>query len=334
MRSSTITAFLLVAAAMALGGCTATPAPPAPSFHATCTEGSMALVSNTVQPGQVFPVHHPTPLKPEPGERYWMTIVPAGVPDGYATMRQFAREDEGTSPIAAPPKPGAYDLRLHSAFPYKNFNVVCSMPLTVGQPDQAGQPTQAGEPEPPVPGTGADSPATEQEAIVRPGAPAFGPDVFSPLLGKPSANALATVGKPFATIKGGGTERWLYNTTVATESGGRRAELIVEGGKVTEIKLHTPGEMDDRIQSLVLASNFKPLGRKFEGKLSFREAALIVNASTMERVHEALGDPVSVQAVKGREVWYYDNVVFEEGRMRLFGVMFGPGGKVLDARAQ
>jgi len=69
---------------------------------------------------------------PKAGEKYWLTVIPAGSPDSEWGQWQYVTAGTKSLDLNAPDRPGAYEVRLHTRYPDKPYNVVCRRPLAVG----------------------------------------------------------------------------------------------------------------------------------------------------------------------------------------------------------
>lgn len=94
-------------------------------------EVNFVLAPDQVGVGAPVMVTFSMPL-PKAGEKYWLTVIPAGSPDSEWGQWQYVNAGTRTLDLNAPDRPGAYEVRLHSRYPDKPYNVVCRRTLTVG----------------------------------------------------------------------------------------------------------------------------------------------------------------------------------------------------------
>jgi hypothetical protein len=92
---------------------------------------SFTLAADMVGPGSPVKVTFSEAL-PKSGEKYWITIIPAGTPDSEWGEWQYVSAGVKSLDLNAPAGGGAYEVRLHAQYPAKSSNVVCRRPLTVG----------------------------------------------------------------------------------------------------------------------------------------------------------------------------------------------------------
>lgn len=119
-------------AAGAAGGSTAElAADDAPSFH---------LGATTYAAGEDIEIRFAAPVSSTQDRRAWITVIAADQPP--SAYGEWAYLDNGatSATLKAPARPGAYEVRLHTDYPAKTFNVRRAVPVTVG-PEAAPQVT-------------------------------------------------------------------------------------------------------------------------------------------------------------------------------------------------
>jgi Protein kinase domain len=82
------------------------------------------LAAQSVERGGTFELAFPTPLVAIKGERFWITVVPAGATDASYGAYEYVAKAAKTAKLATPVTAGAYEVRLHANYPTKSTNVV------------------------------------------------------------------------------------------------------------------------------------------------------------------------------------------------------------------
>jgi eukaryotic-like serine/threonine-protein kinase len=114
-------------------GCVALPTLAAPA------QLTFKLESSTVPPGQPVIIKFPGPMPSKANNRAWVTVIEPGKPPSSYGTWEYVADGATTAKLAAPTKPGTYEVRLHTEYPAKSFNVVHSAVLIV---DDQAQPTK------------------------------------------------------------------------------------------------------------------------------------------------------------------------------------------------
>jgi serine/threonine-protein kinase len=94
----------------------------------------LQLAATSLDPGATLEIRLSQPLRSRPGHYAWVTVAPAGSPQtAYGTWK-YVDDGARRATLAAPSKPGAYEVRLHTNYPAKAFNVVRAAPFAVTAP--------------------------------------------------------------------------------------------------------------------------------------------------------------------------------------------------------
>jgi len=89
------------------------------------------LASGAVRPGAKITLAFPQPMRPAPREQFWVTVVEVGTPDSRWGPYEYVPAGARRMQIAAPTKPGEYEVRLHGNYPTKTTNVVHRAPIRI-----------------------------------------------------------------------------------------------------------------------------------------------------------------------------------------------------------
>jgi eukaryotic-like serine/threonine-protein kinase len=89
------------------------------------------VASPTVRPGGKIDVRFATALRAAPRERFWITIVAAGAGDATWGAYDYVPADARRMQLAAPAKPGDYEVRLHANYPTRSTNLVHRVAIRV-----------------------------------------------------------------------------------------------------------------------------------------------------------------------------------------------------------
>jgi len=81
--------------------------------------------------GQPVRVAFPAELHAGAGEKFWVTIVEAGAADSSYGAYDYVPDGARAMQLAAPDKPGSYEVRLHANYPTLATNVVHRQAITI-----------------------------------------------------------------------------------------------------------------------------------------------------------------------------------------------------------
>lgn len=103
----------------------------------------MSIERSIVSAGTAFTVTFLQAMKAAPGEKFWVTVVPASSDrNAYITYKYLA-PDATSIELAAPAVGGDYEVRLHGNYPTKTYNLVDTLRFRATQ----GDPSKETEPE-------------------------------------------------------------------------------------------------------------------------------------------------------------------------------------------
>jgi hypothetical protein len=101
---------------------------------------SFRLDAKVVAPGEEIGIRFTAPVSSTTQSRAWITVIAADQPPSAYGDWSYLDDGATSASLKAPAKPGAYEVRLHTDYPAKTFNVQHSVALTVG-PEVAPQVT-------------------------------------------------------------------------------------------------------------------------------------------------------------------------------------------------
>jgi hypothetical protein len=91
------------------------------------------VAARTVPPGASVALTFATALHAAPDERFWVTIVEVGAADDTWGAYDYVPPGARRMQLAAPAKPGDYEVRLHGNYPTKTTNLIHRVPLRVAE---------------------------------------------------------------------------------------------------------------------------------------------------------------------------------------------------------
>jgi len=119
-------------------------APPA-STQPAVVQQTFKLDAKSYAPGDPITITFPGPMSSKQDSRAWITVIEQGKsPSSYGTW-EYVADGATSAKLAAPKQPGAYEVRLHTDYPKKSFNVVHTVQLTIvdkAQPAPGVTPTK------------------------------------------------------------------------------------------------------------------------------------------------------------------------------------------------
>ena len=89
------------------------------------------LGTNVLEHGKPFDVKYTFEQKSPSSDREWVTIVAVGKPDSEYGTWKYVDDKAKSTTLVAPSAPGKYEVRLHTHYPAKSFNVVYREAVTV-----------------------------------------------------------------------------------------------------------------------------------------------------------------------------------------------------------
>jgi serine/threonine-protein kinase len=107
--------------------------PPGSSLATTKTTAapSFRLDATSYAPGDPIEIRFAAPVSSPPQRRAWVTVIEADRPASAYGAWSYLDDGATVSTLRAPPRPGMYEVRLHTDYPAKTFNVQRAVPFTV-----------------------------------------------------------------------------------------------------------------------------------------------------------------------------------------------------------
>jgi hypothetical protein len=102
---------------------------------------SFRLDAKVYTPGEEIGIRFAAPVSSKPQSRAWITVIAADQPPSAFGEWSYVEDGATTVSLKAPAKPGAYEVRLHTDYPAKSFNVRHTVALTIGPEAEAPQVT-------------------------------------------------------------------------------------------------------------------------------------------------------------------------------------------------
>ena len=91
----------------------------------------LVLAAPSIKVGEQATVTFSSPLRARTGEKFWITLIPAGQDDTEWGQYTYVDVGAGSVELPAPTEPGDYEVRLHAQYPTKSSNVVARAKLEV-----------------------------------------------------------------------------------------------------------------------------------------------------------------------------------------------------------
>ena len=88
--------------------------------------------ASSYAPGDPIEVRFTAPVSSTPHSQAWITVVEANQPPAAYGAWSYLDDGATSATLKAPSKPGAYQVRLHTDYPTRTFNVQAAVDLTVG----------------------------------------------------------------------------------------------------------------------------------------------------------------------------------------------------------
>jgi hypothetical protein len=95
------------------------------------SEQRFTVAGKTLHAGARISVTFAVALRAAPKEQFWITVVEAGAADNTWGAYEYVPAGARRIQLAAPAKPGNYEVRLHANYPTKSTNVVHRVAITV-----------------------------------------------------------------------------------------------------------------------------------------------------------------------------------------------------------
>jgi len=198
----------------------------------------MSIPAAVLKTGTPLPVTFLEPMTAKPGEKFWITIVPATSDVAAYVGYQYLKPDAKEIKLSVPAVAADYEVRLHGNYPTQRTNLIDRLrfratskdPATEPDPgfpdDSAPAPTAA--PEPPDPGAASKLMSLQKARL---DAKATFTVTFPKLL-------KATEGKYWVAIAAPGSADSAYLTYDWVETGKKTIELTAPETGTYELRLH------------------------------------------------------------------------------------------------
>jgi hypothetical protein len=93
---------------------------------------SFRLDAASCAPGDEIAIRFDAPIRSTPDSRAWITVVEADRPPSAYGAWSYLDDGATLATLKAPTRPGAYEVRLHTDYPARTFNVQHAVALIVG----------------------------------------------------------------------------------------------------------------------------------------------------------------------------------------------------------
>ncbi len=104
--------------------------PPTPVVQSTQVP-AFTLGAKQFTVGDPINITFGKPVSSKSGDQAWITVSEAGSPQSSYGDWEYVKDGATAAALTAPKKPGAYEVRVHTNFPSKSYNVRYSVPITV-----------------------------------------------------------------------------------------------------------------------------------------------------------------------------------------------------------
>jgi serine/threonine protein kinase len=106
-------------------------APPTQPIVPSTAIPTFALNAKSFEVGDPIEIKFGKPVASKSGDQAWITVSEAGSPQSSYGDWSYVTDGATTAALKAPKKAGAYEVRIHTNFPSKSYNVRYSVPITV-----------------------------------------------------------------------------------------------------------------------------------------------------------------------------------------------------------
>ncbi|HEY0478524.1 MAG TPA: serine/threonine-protein kinase [Kofleriaceae bacterium] len=107
------------------------------------TAPGFRLNATSYAPGDTIELRFAAPVSSRPNNRAWITVIEADRPASAYGVWAYLDDGVTVATLKAPSAPGAYEVRLHTDYPARTFNVQRAVAMTVG-PERAEADTDTG----------------------------------------------------------------------------------------------------------------------------------------------------------------------------------------------
>lgn len=104
--------------------------PPLPIVQSTQIP-TFSLPAKSYTVGDPIEIKFGKPVSSKSGDQAWITVSEAGSPESSYGDWEYVKDGATATVLKAPKKPGAYEVRIHTNFPSKSYNVKYSVPISV-----------------------------------------------------------------------------------------------------------------------------------------------------------------------------------------------------------
>jgi hypothetical protein len=217
-------------------------------------------------------------------------------------------------------------VRLHDRYPELSTHVVSRSVLEVVEvPDLTETTTPASK----------SSTRAAAAAVAPESDPVVTDNPFDRVSFKTESEVLALVGPPVAKLVEDDRTRWYYEDQYPNDFGEQACpELHFMGGQVMSVVWYPPHVMSDHIETARLHKGVRRTASTGSRPqtFSYDEAYDQSIGRSKQEITAAFGEPTAKRWIDGREVWQYDDLIYEDGTSMLFAIAFEDD-QVLDVQA-
>ena len=112
------------------GGAHVPPPPPPPDVDNTPVP-MFAVSAKTYRPGDTVDITFGSPVSSKSGNQAWVTISEKGAPPTSYGPWDYVKDGATEAQLKAPKRAGDYEVRIHTNYPTKSYNVRYSVPIAV-----------------------------------------------------------------------------------------------------------------------------------------------------------------------------------------------------------
>jgi len=286
---------------------------------------SFLLESGFLYAGETPIVHFDRPV-PAEGGHYWITVVDSAQSDDKWGAWRYIDAGATEVPLWAVNSPGWYEVRFHDRYPKLSTHVISRAVLEV---------VEAPAPEAPSRTARTQSDSWDDSSQLGAVEPETGDNPFDRVSFKTESEVLALVGPPVAKLVEDDRTRWYYEDQYPIHFGELACpELHFMDGEVMSVVWYPPPAMSDHIETARLHKGVRRSASTATRPQTFTydQANDMSHGRSRREITDAFGEPTSKKWIEGREVWQYDDLVYEADGSYLFAIVFD-GDQVLDVQA-
>jgi len=105
--------------------------PPSSPQAVALAAPTFRLAASSYAPGAAIQIRFAHAISSTPDNRAWVAVVERGAPGSSYGTWKYVDDRASSAVLEAPRKDGAYEVRLHTDYPAKSYNVVHAEPFTV-----------------------------------------------------------------------------------------------------------------------------------------------------------------------------------------------------------